>query len=101
MNEPGLDALRRKAALAVLAWFAQAFYVLFPFDLLPDFIPVIGWMDDAVALAGLVATTVWMVRTVQEIGLDRLLPGTAPATLDKAESYEPYEPIPTDILRAL
>ncbi len=25
-------------------------YVIFPFDLLPDFIPFIGWIDDGVLL---------------------------------------------------
>ena len=25
-------------------------YVIFPFDLIPDFIPVIGWMDDGLVI---------------------------------------------------
>ena len=30
-------------------------YVLTPFDLVPDFIPIIGWSDDCLALAGALA----------------------------------------------
>jgi len=30
-------------------------YVLAPLDLIPDFLPVIGWSDDCVALAGALA----------------------------------------------
>ena len=30
-------------------------YVLAPIDLIPDFIPVIGWSDDCLALAGALA----------------------------------------------
>lgn len=30
-------------------------YVLTPFDLVPDFIPIIGWSDDCFALAGALA----------------------------------------------
>lgn len=77
---------------------AQAFYVVFPIDLLPDFIPVIGWIDDLAALVGLGATTLWMVRTVHEVGVRQLLGMDAPAL-----SSEPvvYEPIPTEVIRSL
>lgn len=30
-------------------------YVLLPFDLVPDFIPIVGWSDDCFALAGALA----------------------------------------------
>ena len=32
-------------------------YVLMPFDLVPDVIPIIGWSDDCMALAGALAFT--------------------------------------------
>lgn len=32
-------------------------YVLTPFDLVPDFIPVVGWSDDCLTLAGALAFT--------------------------------------------
>ncbi|MEZ4322124.1 MAG: YkvA family protein [Myxococcota bacterium] len=91
-----LDKKRWMAVAAVFAWFAQALYVVFPIDLLPDFIPVIGWIDDLVALVGLAATTLWMVRTVREAGFRQLFA----AERDVLEA-EPYEPIPADVIRSL
>ena len=94
-----MDDLERKrwmGLVAMLLWVAQAAYILFPFDLLPDFIPVIGWMDDLVSLIGLGATTVWMVKTVRESGLAQLL-GTEPEVIEA----EAYEPIPAEVLRSL
>lgn len=31
-------------------------YVVFPIDVIPDFIPVLGWLDDAFVLGAVVAT---------------------------------------------
>lgn len=92
-----LQKKRWMAVLAVVAWVAQAFYVLFPFDLLPDFVPVIGWLDDLAALVGLATTTVWMARTVMDVGVERLFRDDPPNVIDAA----PYDPIPPDVLRAL
>lgn len=49
-------------------------YLALPFDLIPDFVPVIGYADDAIIAA-------WVLRgTVRRVGmepLERLWPGTA------------------------
>lgn len=86
------------AAAAVIAWMAQAFYVLFPIDLLPDFIPLIGWIDDLAALVGLGATTLWMVRTVNEVGVRQLVGLDAPALPSERVVYEP---LPAEVIRSL
>jgi uncharacterized membrane protein YkvA (DUF1232 family) len=36
-------------------------YALFPFDLIPDFIPVIGYLDDLVIVGGLVMLAMKLV----------------------------------------
>ena len=44
----------------VLLWLAVG-YVLLPFDLIPDFIPVIGHLDDLVIVPGLVWLALRMI----------------------------------------
>lgn len=36
-------------------------YVLLPFDLIPDFLPVIGHLDDLVIVPGLVLMALWLI----------------------------------------
>lgn len=44
----------------VLLWLAIA-YTLLPFDLIPDFIPVVGHLDDLVIVPGLVIMALTLV----------------------------------------
>lgn len=37
-------------------------YLIWPFDVVPDIIPVIGFMDDLIAILAAVAFTIKMVR---------------------------------------
>jgi uncharacterized membrane protein YkvA (DUF1232 family) len=56
-------ALRRKetpVAAKILAAVTVA-YALSPIDLIPDFIPVLGLLDDVILLPGLVALTVKLI----------------------------------------
>jgi len=41
---------------------AAVAYLVWPFDLIPDFIPILGWLDDAGVL---VAAAVFLVRDVR------------------------------------
>lgn len=37
-------------------------YLIWPFDIVPDIIPVVGFMDDLIAILAAVAFTIKMVR---------------------------------------
>ena len=48
---------RRTPALAKLLAGITVTYALSPIDLIPDFVPVLGYLDDVILLPGLVALT--------------------------------------------
>jgi len=50
-------------------------YLLLPIDIVPDFIPVAGQLDDAIVVA---LALRWMLRGVDPIVLDELWPGPPP-----------------------
>ena len=68
-------AVPRRVRLGLLALIA---YLAMPFDLVPDFIPVIGYADDVVIVAAVLRA---VVRHAGEPALDRHWPGT-PQGLD-------------------
>ena len=56
LRDPGVGAWRKLAGVAAVA------YVLWPLDLIPDGIPVLGWLDDAGIVAAAAAFLVVEVR---------------------------------------
>ncbi|HWQ28450.1 MAG TPA: YkvA family protein [Dehalococcoidia bacterium] len=46
--------------LAKLTLPALLLYLALPFDLVPDFIPALGYADDALAIAGAIALVLWL-----------------------------------------
>lgn len=55
----------------ILAWLTVA-YALSPIDLIPDFIPLLGYIDDIIILPALVALTVKLIpRPVWERNLEK------------------------------
>ncbi len=51
------QVLKIVGAVAMLA------YILIPTDLLPDLLPVVGWVDDLAAGVGMIASIVSAIRT--------------------------------------
>ena len=47
--------------LAKILAFLTAAYALSPIDLIPDFIPVLGYLDDVLLLPGLIALTIKLI----------------------------------------
>ena len=56
LRDPGVAAGRKLAGVAAVA------YVLWPLDVVPDGIPVLGWLDDAGIIAAAAAFLVAEVR---------------------------------------
>lgn len=56
-------ALRKKETPMIAKIFAgiTIIYALSPIDLIPDFIPVLGYLDDVIILPGLIALTVRLI----------------------------------------
>jgi uncharacterized membrane protein YkvA (DUF1232 family) len=63
-------SLPRRARVALALLLA---YLAFPFDLVPDFIPVLGYADDAIIVAAVLR---WVVRQAGIQALRRRWPGT-------------------------
>ena len=59
---------RAKVALALLL-----VYLLFPFDLVPDFVPVAGQLDDAIFVAVVLA---YVARSAGREPIEQLWPGS-------------------------
>ena len=58
-NDVGEDMLAPHELVSFFVLLAVAGYLALPFDLIPDFIPVIGYLDDAIVTA---ITLRWLLR---------------------------------------
>lgn len=41
-------------------------YIILPTDLMPDPVPIVGWLDDIVAAVGMIATTISAIRKLKK-----------------------------------
>lgn len=83
-------------AATVAAWVLEGLYALSPIDLVPDFIPVVGWIDDGMGLFAVVTLTALTVA-VSLLGKARGAPrGGGGEVIDIA-----YEPLSPEQIKAL
>lgn len=92
-------------------WVLQFIYLLSPIDLLPDFIPLLGWADDLVALLTTVGVSaVTATRLARDPGVGELLPAAlrprhvatgAPVHLEDEAEPAGYQPLSQDEIRKL
>ena len=51
---------RTPVALKILIWITIG-YLLSPIDLIPDFIPILGWLDDLIIVPSLIAVSLKLI----------------------------------------
>lgn len=79
LRRPGTSWYCRMIAGCVMA------YVLSPIQLIPSFIPVIGWMDDA----AVIATGLWLIRMLAPKNVLQEAHAHAQAAMDRGENVRP------------
>lgn len=57
MSKGTSKASRWMGPLTAVMWIVSLLYVLLPTDLVPDILPVIGWLDDLVVTLGSLSAT--------------------------------------------
>lgn len=92
----GLDRDKRLLVRALAAaWAAQLVYLVSPLDVLPDFIPLLGQLDDLLLFASVVAFTVYVVRKLRaDVGFS----GLAPEALRPRSIVEPAVEIASEAM---
>lgn len=69
-------------SIAKVYIFAAVFYLFMPFDLIPDFIPIIGFMDDIVV----VSLLLWLAVREIERAKEALDEARNQASLDQSDN---------------
>ena len=79
-------------------WAAQLTYALLPLDVIPDFLPFVGWADDLVGFVAALAVTAWSCwRVLPMIGA----PPERMALTGETRAHPAYEPLTPDQIDTL
>lgn len=74
-------------------WAAQLTYAVLPLDLVPDFLPIVGWADDLGSFLVALGVTAWSCwRVAPLLGA----PPERPALRDASHGRPAYEPLSAD-----
>lgn len=88
----GRAAAWKETAIVAAAWATAGLWLLMPFDPVPDFLPLVGWVDDLLMLVGVGGMTAWWAQrrftALPEVAAPPRLP----------ERAADYDPVPTDQL---
>lgn len=91
----GRPEVKRALGWAAAAWVGAALWVLSPVDVVPDVLPVLGWLDDLAVLVGVSGLTAWLLARPARPPSAFPPPVAAPPEPDGA-----YDPVPVDELRS-
>jgi len=78
LRDGGVPLWRKLVGVAAVA------YLVWPFDLIPDFVPFVGWLDDA----GVLAAAAWFI--VRDVRLHAQRSAELP--VPEAREVEPPQP---------
>lgn len=93
---------KRLLSANAVMWLFQMLYTVSPIDLIPDIIPLLGWMDDGLLFLLTVGFTAFTMHRMYKAGTNPLdllgtLVGSKKPAIDATAAtdavYEPLDPI--------